>query len=159
MSQTTQTVSGIVLIALQSTLTIVLAILIVVSAVGSCLHKRKPLQKQRVSDLDDDMIPLDTTTYENGSKIATKNGYMATPTNDQSNTFEYGRRASALYRDPYQHSNPGPPLAYEEYSSAYRDDRRTSLATKQANLGRSGSISHDSSFYYRPIGSPPPILK
>jgi hypothetical protein len=152
----------VVLIALQSTLTIVLAILIVISAIGSCLHKRKPGQKsyRKSGDIDDDLEPL---SIPSGGYVAeldhypSKGGYVAAATSDQGSFPEYTHRQNTLYRDPFVNSSPAP--IYEEYSSAYASTRAPSLASRKVSVGhgRLGSIGHESEFHYRPIGSPPPV--
>lgn len=151
-----------VLIALQSTLTVVLAILIVVGAVASCVHKRKPSKTPR--DLDDDLQPLGIPVGENASELqrfSTRKGYFPTATNEQG---DFVHRASTLYRDPYIPSQSPAPI-YEEYSSSYGGSSRSySIATRKPSMGhgRVGSLGHDSEFHYRPIGSPlgsPPAME
>lgn len=159
-SQTTQTVLGVVLIAIQSTLTIVLAILIVIGGITSCLHKRKPSQKV-YSDNDDDLQPLGIPLGENVSELnqyPTKGGYTATATNEQGYEPEFTHRASTLYRDPFLNQNSTP--VYQEYSSSYVSNRTPSVGSRKVSWGHSrvGSIGHDSGFHYSPVGSPPPIL-
>jgi hypothetical protein len=150
-SRTTQTVLGVVLIALQSTLTVILAILLVIGAITSCLHKRKPSPKPYRQSADDDL-------QENASELGsypTKDGYVPAPTNEQGYPPEFTHRASTMYRDPFINRNPTP--VYEEYSSRYGSTRAHSVASRQPSvgLGRMASVGHDSEFHYRPLGSPP----
>ena len=156
-SRTTQTVLGVVLIALQSTLTIILAILLVISAITSCLHKRKPSPKPYRQNADDDLQPLGIPGGENASELGhypTKDGYVPAPTNEQGYPPEF-TRASTVYRDPFINRNPTP--VYEEYSSRYGSTRAQSVASRQPSVGhgRTGSVGHDSQFHYRSLGSPP----
>ena len=157
-SRTTQTILGVVLIVLQSTLTIILAILLVISAITSCLHKRKPLPKTYRQDADDDVQPLGIPAGENVSELdpyPTKDGYALTATDEQGYAPEFMHRSSTAYRDPFINQNPTP--AYEEYSSRYGSSRPHSVASRRPSvgLGRMKSIGEESEFHYRPLGSPP----
>ena len=157
-SRTTQTVLGVVLIVLQSTLTIILAILLVIGAITSCLHKRKPSPKNYRRDADDDLQPLGIPLGENVSELdhyPTKDGYVATATNEQGYPPEFTRRASTGYGDPFINRNPTP--VYEEYSSRYGSSRPHSVASRRPSVGpgRMGSFGPESGFQYRPLGSPP----
>jgi hypothetical protein len=157
-SRTTQTVLGVVLIALQSTLTVILAILLVIGAVTSCLHKRKPSPKMYRQDADDDLQPLGIPLGENASELdryPTNNGYVPAATSEQGYPPEFTHRASTIYRDPFINRNPTP--AYEEYSSGYGSSRAYSVASRQLSVahGRTESVGHESEFNYRPLGSPP----
>ena len=148
-----------VLIALQSTLTIVLAILLAISAIASCIHKRKPAQRSP-NDLDDDLQPLGIPSGGDVSELGsypTKGGYVATATSDQPYPPEYMHRASTVYRDPFL-NNPGP--VYEEYSSSYGSSHTPTIASRKVSVGhgRVGSIGHESQFHYSPVGSPPPVI-
>ena len=155
-SRTTQTITGVVLIALQSTLTIILAVLLVVSAIASCLHKRKPSIKKR--PIDDDMEPLGIPIGGNElNAYPTKGGYIPTATTEQGFAENYNtHRASRVLRDPFLNTNP-PPI-YQEYSSSYRSSRAPSTSSRSQSFlaERMGSMGQDSSFQYRPVGSPPP---
>lgn len=142
------------MIAIQSTLTIILALLIVISAIASCFHKRNPnpVRKSTIITHDDDLGPIPTgDKYEMGS-FPTKKGYIATATSEQaylSNTQAH--RATSVVRDPF-FANPNP--VYQEYSSSYGSHSRpASVATRNPNVGhgRAGSMGHDSSFQYRPV--------
>jgi hypothetical protein len=107
-SQTTQTVTGVVLIAVQSALTAVLAILIAVNAIIMCCKenphrkRRKELEKLRDLDnltpldarnsllMDPTKMPLNHTTYENDPKYPlvkqqTPDSFMNEPGNPYSN--------------------------------------------------------------------------
>lgn len=153
---TTRTVMGVVLLAVQSTLTIILAILIVISAIGSCLHKRKPLKvNRRSNEIDDDLQPLSVPTGGYAAELRpypTRGGYMPAATTEA--TEGYDHRASTIYKSPYV--NKDAPI-YEEYSSSYRSSRAPSVATRNSSVGhgRVGSIGAESAFQYRPVGSPP----
>jgi hypothetical protein len=150
---TTRTVMGVVLLAVQSTLTIILAILIVIGAIGSCLHKRKPLKvNRRSNEIDDDLQPLSVPTGGYAAELQpypTRGGYMPAATSEG-----YDHRASTIYKSPY--INKDTPI-YEEYSSSYRSSRAPSVATRNSSVGhgRVGSIGPESAFQYRPVGSPP----
>lgn len=154
-SRTTQTVLGVVLIVLQSTLTIILAILLVIGAITSCLHKRKPSLQTYRQDADD---ALGIHSGENVSELdpyPTKDGYALTATDEQGSPPEFIHRSSTAYRDPFINRNPTP--AYEEYSSRYGSSQPHSVASRQPSvgLGRMKSIGEESEFHYRPLGSPP----
>jgi len=162
------------LIATQATLTIVLAILIAIGAIASCVHKRKPIQKpyRQTGDIEDDMVPLGIPSGDNASELErystksgyntelrqypSRGGYIPTAVNEQGDIPSYNHRASTVYRDPFVNQNPTP--VYEEYSSNYGSSRAQSVASRQPSIGhgRMGSIGHESEFHYRPIGSPPP---
>jgi hypothetical protein len=148
-SATTTTVMGVVLLAVQSTLTIILAILIVLGAVSSCFHKRKPTVKadHKVGDLDEDLQPLSVPSIDNVTELRTyrtRSGYMPAATTEQG----YEHRASTIQKAPYLQ---GPTPIYEEYSSSY--GRAPSVAARNSRLQ---SIGHESAFQYRPMGSPAP---
>jgi hypothetical protein len=157
-SRTTQTVLGVVLIALQSTLTVILAILLVIGAITSCLHTRKPSPKPYRQDGDDDLQPFGIPPGENASELGlypTKDGYIPTATSEQGFPPEFTHSASTLNRDPFINRNPTP--VYEEYSSRYGSSRPHSVASRQTSvrLSRMRSIGEESEFVYRPLGSPP----
>ena len=147
------------MIAAQSTLTVVLAILMVIGAITSCMHKRKPSQKFP-RDLDDDAQPLSIPAGENASELqhlSTRKGYLPAPTDEQG---DFVHRASTVYRDPYMMGGQGPRPTYEEYSSSYGGSSRSySIGSRKPSMGHgsTGSIGHDGKFHYRPIGSPPPV--
>lgn len=147
-----------ILIALQSTLTVILAILLVVGAIVSCLHKRKPAFKKR--EFDDDMEPLGIPSGANElDPYPMKGGYVPTATTEQGFMEDYNtHRASRVLRDPFLDPHPAP--MYEEYSSSYRTSRAPSTTSRHQSFieQRTGSMSHDSEFQYRPVGSPPPAL-
>jgi hypothetical protein len=148
------------LIAIQSTLTVVLAILILISAIISCCHKRKPAQAQfrKVPAADDDLGALGIPSGDNSEMYtypSTRKGYVQTSTTEVPFTHET-HRASTVYKDPFITNNA--PI-YQEYSSSYNGSRETSVSTRHMSLGhgRAESIGHESGFQYRPIDSPPPI--
>jgi hypothetical protein len=148
------------LIAIQSTLTVVLAILILISAIISCCHKRKPGQAQfrKVPAADDDLGALGIPSGDNSEMYnypSTRKGYVQTATAEVPFTHET-HRASTVYKDPFVANNV--PI-YQEYSSSYKGSRETSVSTRHMSLGhgRAESIGHESGFQYRPIDSPPPI--
>ena len=152
-SRTTQTITGVVLIAIQSTLTIILALLLLISAISSCFHKRKPnpARKSTIITHDDDLGPIPTgDKYEMGA-FPTKQGYIPTATSEQAFMDGQSHRANTVVRDPFM-ANPTP--AYQEYSSSYGSHTRpASVATRNTSVGhgRAGSIGHDSSFQYHPV--------
>jgi len=158
-TRTTQTILGVVLIAVQSTLTIILAILLVIGAITSCLHKRKPSQKMYARADGGDLQPLEIGSRENDNELEpypTKGGYIATATNDHP---EFTHRANTVYRDPFLDQNSTP--AYQEYSSNYGSTGESYLvSSRKTSVGhsREGSMGHESAFHYSPVGSPPPIL-
>ena len=158
-SRTTQTITGIVLIAIQSTLTIILALLLVISAISSCLHRRKPnpARKSTIITHDDDLGPIPTgDKYEMGS-FSTNKGYIATATSEQAYLDNQPHRAHTVVRDPFV-GNPTP--VYQEYSSSYGSyTRPASVATRNTSVGhgRAGSIGHESSFQYRPVETQVPL--
>ena len=144
------------MIAVQSTLTVVLAILIAIGAITSCMHKRKSSQKFP-RDLDDDTQPLSIPVGENASELqqfSTRKGYMPAATNEQG---DFVHRGSTVYRDPYMMGGQGPTPIHEEDSSSYgRSTTSYSVASMNPSMGHgsTGSIGHNG--HYRPIGNPPP---
>src|SRR5271155_1521781 len=88
-----------VLIAVQSTLTVVLAVLILIRAIASCAHKRKPAKTQR--DLGDEPQSLGISVGDNVSeleRLSTMKGYFPTTTSEKEDSVH---RATTLERDPY----------------------------------------------------------
>lgn len=105
-SQTTQTITGVVLIAVQSALTAVLAILIAVNAIIMCCkenpHRKRRKELEKIRDMDN-LTPLDARNsllmdatrmphpgYENDPKYPlvkqqTPDSYMNEPGNPYSN--------------------------------------------------------------------------
>ncbi|KAJ9213113.1 hypothetical protein DTO166G4_5271 [Paecilomyces variotii] len=97
-SKTTKTVTGIVLIAIQSTLTGVLAILIAVNAVIGCIrenpHARRRREAEKLNRDFDDLTPLDARNSLLMDRPSTKHGL-----DDQGmNKFNY-TGPYAPYRD------------------------------------------------------------
>ena len=138
---------------MQSTLTVVLAILILISAIASCLHKRKPSQKIKSNLDDDDLQPLGVPSRENVSELdvyPTKEGYVRAPTTESG--YPQYTRLARTYRDPFDQSTP----VYEEYSSNYGSSRPTSRKPSVAN-SRGGSVGRDNTFQYHRVESPPPV--
>ena len=163
-SRTTQTILGVVLIAIQSTLTVVLAILIIISGIASCLHKRKPTPRniRQSAGSDDDLRPLDIPLRENVSELdqyPSRRGYIPTATSEPGFQPEFADRRNSRNRDPFRNSTPTP--IYEEYSSTYGSSRPHSVASRHPSVGygRVASIGSEGDFQYRPIGSPPPAVK
>jgi hypothetical protein len=153
---------------MQSTLTIVLAILIALSAIASCLHKRKPSQKYVSRDADDDLQPLGIPSGENVSELndyPTKGGYVPAATSDAGYPSNYSHRANTMYRDPFIDSISTP--KYEGYSSSYGSRRSRKLSSSNLSVAmRKASVGHDTTgnvqdesaaVQYRRIGSPSPV--
>src|SRR5579859_289651 len=147
----TRTITGVILLAIQSTLTIILALLIVISAIVSCMHKRKPVIKRKSPGIVEEIDPLGIPTGETSETKSypatrtTKGGYVPAPTSEAAG-YNW---ASTIQKPAY---------AYEEYSSAYMSSRPQAVGTRIPSLGhgRAGSLGHDSDFVYRPMGSPEP---
>lgn len=149
-----------VLIAVQSTLTVILAVLILISAIASCVHKRKPAKIPR--NLDDDPQSLRIPVGDNVSeleRLSTRKGYFHTSTSEKEDSVH---RVSTLELDPYVPSQSPAPKS-EEYSSIYGGSVTSySTASKKPSMGhrRVGSVGYDSQLH--PIGGlldSPPVLE
>lgn len=96
-TKTTKTVTGIILIAVQSALTLTLAILIAVNAIITCVrenpHRRRRKEAEKLRDLDD-LTPLDdhsarasmlmqppskSTTATNGNPLSNRRSFPIAP--------------------------------------------------------------------------------
>ncbi|KAK3957088.1 hypothetical protein QBC32DRAFT_2039 [Pseudoneurospora amorphoporcata] len=133
--QTTQTVTGVVLIAIQSTLTGILAILIVWNAVNACCkanpHRKKRKEMEKLQSSRDTLTPLDA-----------RNSLLLgrTKTADTTSTFE------TLDNKPY-HDEEKALLASRDSSPPLPDlslipgpNQRTSTATTVAPGGGPGGL-------------------
>ncbi|PKS07928.1 hypothetical protein jhhlp_006538 [Lomentospora prolificans] len=141
-AQTTQTVTGVVLIAVQSALTGILAILIIWNAINQCCKKnphrerRKEMEKM-VRDMDN-LTPLDarnsllldrsqfdnkgSTTFSMASTVE-KTGYARSPSPEKylGNYEASYNKPSQLspsndYASPYRPITPNTPVAYGDQS-------------------------------------------
>jgi hypothetical protein len=147
----TRTITGVILLAIQSTLTIILAVLVVISAIASCMHKRKPVIKRKplgtVEEIDPLGIPMKGTSEMKLYPRARtpKGGYVPAPTSEEAGYH----RASTIQK---------PLDTYEEYSPAYMSRPQSGgMRVPSPGHGRAGSLGHDSDFQYQAMGSPPPV--
>ncbi|GAB7360814.1 hypothetical protein MBLNU230_g0801t1 [Neophaeotheca triangularis] len=146
-NQTTQTVTGIVLIAVQGVLTAVLAILIAANALIACIkenpHRKKRKEAEKLNRDLDNLTPLDA-----------RNSLLMEPMGE--NTQYKGGADSSVYKAPLVSSapfndakgryDPVPPRAespagYSTYTddrpSRYRgDDDGDRLVSSAASMGR-----------------------
>jgi hypothetical protein len=134
LSQTTKTITGVVLIVVQSVLTGILAILIAVNALIVCIkenpHRKKRKDAEKFNRDLDNLTPLDA-----------RNSLLMEPMSQQ-NT---GYKGVAPYSDPKGHYDPVPPrphspaftegTAYTRPSRFDRDDSRDHLVSSGASMG------------------------
>jgi hypothetical protein len=85
------------LIAVQSTLTVALAVLILISAITSCVHKRKPVKIPPNLDDDPQSLGINVGDVSEVERLSTK-GYFPTTTIEKEDSVY---RARTLERDPY----------------------------------------------------------
>ncbi|KAL8370686.1 hypothetical protein RB595_000853 [Gaeumannomyces hyphopodioides] len=158
-AQTTQTVAGVVLIVVQSTLTGILAILIAWNAISACCkanphrQRRKELEKMRDTD---NLTPLDarnsllidrtksnqdsSTTFAVANTVDEKKSIsqMSYPdrySNDAANPYANRKAPSAtdsFKADTFRPLTPSAPIAYN-------DEGKDTLLSSAAPIGRADS--------------------
>ena len=142
LSQTTKTVTGIVLIVVQSVLTGVLAILIAVNALITCIranpHRKRRKEAEKLNRDLDNLTPLDARNSLLMEPMAQKDGSLAP------------RGPVAAFGDHKGRYDPVPlrsasPAGYSERSqsrpSRFRDDSEDRLVSSAASMGRNVSQS------------------
>lgn len=135
-AKSTKTITGVVLIVVQSTLTVILAILIAVNAIIACVrenpHRRRRKEAEKMGDLDD-LTPLDGRT----SILMQPTGYKPQGQKRMSHTV-------------------GAPSPYEPYREhgIPREVHHDHPIGGPAPMG----YEHDRSMSYGSGGSPPPHL-
>jgi Transient receptor potential (TRP) ion channel/ML-like domain len=123
-AKSTKTITGVILIAVQSSLTVVLAILIAVNAIITCVrenpHRRRRKEQEKLRDIDD-LTPLDGRT----SILMQPTGYKSQPQKRMSHA--QNPTAYEPYREhgvPYHNSNinlvgAAAPMGRERSRSSY----------------------------------------
>jgi hypothetical protein len=143
-AQTTQTITGVVLIAVQSVLTAVLAILIIANALIMCCKenphrkRRKELEKQKIRDMDN-LTPLDARntllmdpnrpTYDNDPKH---------PLIRQESPDSFSRSPANPYADA-TNLRPYNPQSQPRRTPAYLESRENLVAGAAPLGGGAGS--------------------
>jgi hypothetical protein len=136
-AQTTKTITGVVLIVVQSALTVILAILIFVNSIISCC-KENPHRKRRKA------------AEKNLSQDIEGDAFLMTPNPYTSSPSRHTRKVS----DPAQGYEPMRANAYSRFGPR-REESQETLVKGAAGMGYSGyrSLSHGRS---DADGSPPP---
>lgn len=136
-AQTTQTVTGVVLIAVQSVLTGVLAILIAVNAIITCCkenpHRKRRKEAEKLNRDLDNLTPLDA-----------RNSLLMDPMsydNELKHPLVPQDSASSFMREPtnpYAGATPLRPYTPPTYRPTTSDDSRQNLVQGAAPLGGRG---------------------
>ncbi|KAL8419749.1 hypothetical protein RB594_002787 [Gaeumannomyces avenae] len=158
-AQTTQTVAGVVLIVIQSTLTGILAILIAWNAISACCkanpHRQRRKELEKMRDVDN-LTPLDarnsllidrtksnqdsSTTFAVANTVDEKKSMsqMSYPdrySNDAANPYANRKAPSAtdsFKADTFRPLTPSAPMAYN-------DEGKDTLISSAAPIGRADS--------------------
>jgi hypothetical protein len=142
-AQTTQTVTGVVLIAVQSALTGVLAILIAVNAIISCCkqnpHRRRRKEAELLNRDIDDLTPLDAR-----NSLLTRN---MTPVHAYDNEVKQPLRQVSV--DSFVNDRANPYSGAVNLRSYGQPTRGLTLAPSRENLVA----------YAAPLGASPPKSK
>ncbi|ETI20433.1 hypothetical protein G647_08468 [Cladophialophora carrionii CBS 160.54] len=137
-AQTTKTITGVVLIAVQSGLTAILALLIVINSIITCFRenphrkRRKAAEKNLSHDLEGDAFLMQPTPFSSPPRHDRKTGELGGYEQVRAQAFSrFGPR---------------------------RDESQETLVTRGADMGKTGyrSLSQGRSDH---SGSPPPFLR
>ncbi|KAL7784070.1 hypothetical protein V8C37DRAFT_24983 [Trichoderma ceciliae] len=148
--QTTQTVMGVVMIAIQSTLTVALAILVGWNAINAAIkmnpHRKRRKEMEKLREDMDDLTPLDArNTMLIRSKVDLESSmYPPIPTDHEENLPPYSKTGDRYYAPSIPESAYHPALSMPHSPSPmYRD----LTATRQP-----GDTSHNFSQDYFSVG-------
>jgi hypothetical protein len=137
LSQTTKTVTGIVLIAVQSTLTGLLAILIAVNGIIVCFrqnpHNRRRKENEKLSRDLHDLEPLDSQRFPFPPRQPYIPGREA----------EDGRFNFPVPYEPYRHTS-------QTGSRHIHTESSDHLLSSAGGMGHTRSVSHDSTGHESP---------
>ena len=138
-SQTTKTITGVVLIVVQSVLTAVLAILIAVNALITCIkenpHRKKRKEAEKLNRDLDNLTPLDA-----------RNSLLMEPMAQQNTAYKPGLVTAPAFGDKKGQYNPVPHRAdspaltetssFSRPSRFERQESRENLVSSAAGMGR-----------------------
>ena len=140
-SQTTKTITGVVLIVVQCVLTAILAILIAVNAIIVCIkenpHRRQRKEAEKLNRDLDNLTPLDARNSLLMEPMAQhpNTEYKGAAMHARTNTF--GSRNGDYDAVPLRAESPAGGYADSQYSrpTRYRDDDRDNLVGGAAGMG------------------------
>ncbi|EXJ90781.1 hypothetical protein A1O1_03885 [Capronia coronata CBS 617.96] len=140
-AQTTKTITGVVLIAVQSGLTVILFLLIFINSIITCCKenphrkRRKAAEKHLSPDLEGDAFLMEPAPYKGSPP-----------------------RRARLRSDSAPSYEPVRAQALARFGPRFNDDSQEVLVKGAAGMGRSGyrSVSQDRS---EADGSPPPLMR
>lgn len=140
-AQTTKTITGVVLIAVQSGLTAILALLIVINSIITCCKenphrkRRKAAEKNLSGDLEGNVFLMEPTPYKGSPP-----------------------RRARLRSDSAPSYEPVRAQALARFGPRLNNDSQEVLVKGASGMGRSGyrSVSQDRS---EADGSPPPLMR
>ncbi|KAH6608608.1 transient receptor potential ion channel [Trichoderma cornu-damae] len=148
--QTTQTVTGVIMIAIQSTLSVALAILVGWNAINAAIkmnpHRKRRKEMEKFRDDMDDLTPLDArnTMLIRSKADLEASGYPPIPSDHEENLPPYSKTGDRYYTPSIPESTYHPALSPVPSSSPmYRD----LTATRQP-----GETSSDDSEGYFSVG-------